>query len=69
MSAQLTPREEQILHMVAVGHTNRQIGLRLGISEKTVEAHLSRIYLKLGVRNRAEAVAAFFGRRDAPGVQ
>ena len=38
--------------LVAAGHTNRDIGARLGVSDRTVEVHLSRIYAKLGVRGR-----------------
>ena len=40
--------------LAAEGKTNREIAGALWMSEKTVEAHLSRIYRKLGVRNRAE---------------
>ena len=54
---ELTTREMQVLDLLAQGMTNAQIGKTLFISEKTVGHHVSRILAKLGVRNRAEAVA------------
>jgi len=56
--ATLSPREREVLQLVAAGQTNRAIGLELSISEETVKTLLSRIYGKLGVRRRAEAVSA-----------
>lgn len=53
----LTPREEQVLRLVADGATNRQIADSLVISEKTVARHLSNTFLKLGVSSRAAATA------------
>jgi DNA-binding CsgD family transcriptional regulator len=50
-------RELEVLRAVAAGLTSRAIGARLGISPKTVESHKYRVIAKLGVRNRAEAVA------------
>ncbi len=52
----LTPREVEVLGQLALGLTNKQIALVLGISEHTVKYHISSIYAKLGVMNRAEAV-------------
>jgi DNA-binding NarL/FixJ family response regulator len=52
----LTPREGHVLEHLAQGLTNKQIALALGISEHTVKYHISAIYAKLGVMNRAEAV-------------
>jgi DNA-binding CsgD family transcriptional regulator len=49
----LTERERTVAELVAVGHSNREIAARLYLSPKTVEAHLSRIYHKLGVASRA----------------
>jgi DNA-binding CsgD family transcriptional regulator len=60
----LTDRERQIADLVREGLTNRLIGKRLHISEKTVEMHLSNVFAKLGLSNRA-AVAAFV-TRDQP---
>lgn len=50
----LTPQELQVALMVASGATNREAGSRLFLSAKTIEAHLGRIYRKLGVRSRTE---------------
>ena len=53
----VTSRELEVLHLVAGGRTNREIAEELVISEKTVERHLSNIFTKLGVSNRAAATA------------
>jgi DNA-binding CsgD family transcriptional regulator len=53
----LTARETEVLALVALGRTNRQIGEELFISEKTASVHVSRILAKLGVRGRGEAAA------------
>lgn len=52
----LSPRERQILSELAHGETNKEIARALNISEKTVRNHLSNVYRKMGVRNRAEAI-------------
>lgn len=57
-SEALTPRESEVLQQLANGLTNKQIAYALGISENTVKYHISSIYAKLGVMNRAEAVRA-----------
>lgn len=54
----LTPRELEVLSLVAAGSSNRQIGEELMLSEATVKSHLVHIYDKLGVRSRTSAVAA-----------
>ena len=54
----LTPRETEVLRLLADGLGNKGIGRRLGISEHTVKAHVSAILGKLGAASRAEAVAA-----------
>ena len=54
----LTTRELEVLALVAEGHTNREIGARLYMSDKTASVHVSRILAKLSVRNRGEAAAA-----------
>ena len=51
----LTPREVEVLGGVVNGKTNQEISFLLGISEKTVEKYLDRIYTKLGVASRVEA--------------
>jgi DNA-binding CsgD family transcriptional regulator len=53
----LTPRERQVLALVAEGRTNREIGDTLFMAEKTASVHVSRILAKLGVRSRTEAAA------------
>ena len=55
-SEPLTERESQVLQLLARGLANKQIGVSLGISEHTVKFHVSSIYTKLGVTNRADAV-------------
>jgi DNA-binding NarL/FixJ family response regulator len=59
---ELSPRELEILELVARGTTNREAARRLFISEATVKTHLLHIYAKLGVNDRAAAVAAGFDR-------
>jgi DNA-binding NarL/FixJ family response regulator len=51
----LTPREQDILRLLTVGKTSRDIASDLNISVSTVKAHLSSIYAKLGVTNRTQA--------------
>jgi len=50
----LTPREQEVIKLVAEGHTNKQIAETLIISEKTVERHRANILEKLGMRDRVE---------------
>ena len=54
----LTERESEVLHAAAEGLTARQIGTRLGVRERTVTTHLTRIYRKLGASGRVAAIAA-----------
>lgn len=60
----LTPREEDILECVSVGSTNKEIALKLNISEKTVKHYMTTIMHKLQVRNRVEA--ALIARKRKP---
>jgi DNA-binding NarL/FixJ family response regulator len=53
----LTPRELEVIELVATGKTNRAIAGELFISEKTVARHLSNIFTKLGISSRAAATA------------
>jgi DNA-binding CsgD family transcriptional regulator len=57
-----TPRERSVLELVAGGLTNRQVGERLYISEKTASVHLSRVMAKLGASSRTEAVSLAYER-------
>jgi len=52
----LSDREVNVLNLVARGLSNKQIGTKLGISDKTVRNHLSRIFRKLDAGNRTQAV-------------
>jgi DNA-binding CsgD family transcriptional regulator/tetratricopeptide (TPR) repeat protein len=57
VTAVLTPREAEVLGLLAQGRTNRQIGAELYISEKTASVHVSNIIAKLGASGRTESVA------------
>jgi DNA-binding NarL/FixJ family response regulator len=59
---ELSPRELEVLRMVARGTTNREAAKLLFISEASVKTHLLHIYAKLGVNDRAAAVATAFDR-------
>ncbi len=56
----LTPREQEVLQLLALGLTQAEIAEQLSISPKTVGTHIERILSKLGVRSRAQAVAAAY---------
>jgi NarL family two-component system response regulator YdfI len=56
-SIQLTPRELEVLRAAATGERNKEIALHLDISPRTVKAHLTSVYNKLGVDSRAAAIA------------
>lgn len=55
--AQLAPRERDVLKLVTEGHTNKEIGKELGITEDTIKKHMKSIIFKLGVTNRTSAAA------------
>jgi RNA polymerase sigma factor (sigma-70 family) len=67
--AALTPREEEILKLLATGESNREIGGRLFISEQTVKNHVASIFRKLQVNDRTKAalLAVRLGLAPAPG--
>jgi DNA-binding NarL/FixJ family response regulator len=58
----LTPRELDVLRLVAEGGTNQSVARRLLVSETTIKTHLLHIYTKLGVRDRAAAVSTAYKR-------
>ena len=53
----LSPRQTEVIELMAEGLTNSEIGARLGVTERTVKAYAQELYDRLGVRNRAGAVA------------
>jgi len=55
--ASLTPREREVLMLIGEGLTMRQMANRLGISPRTVESHMAKLYRKLDVRTRVQAVS------------
>jgi DNA-binding CsgD family transcriptional regulator len=63
--AELTPRQRELLRLVAEGHTNVQIGRCLGLSEGTVRKHLENIFDRLDVSSRTAAVIRAFPDRAA----
>jgi DNA-binding NarL/FixJ family response regulator len=56
----LSPREVDVLRLIAAGEPNRSIAARLALSEKTVHRHVSNIFTKLGVGSRTAAAAYAF---------
>jgi DNA-binding NarL/FixJ family response regulator len=56
MRGTLSPREEQVMRLVALGHSNKEIGSTLNVSVKTVEAHKANAGQKLGLASRADVV-------------
>jgi DNA-binding NarL/FixJ family response regulator len=53
--SQLNTRERQVLELIADGMTNRQIGARLGVTEKTIKNYVSNLLAKLGLQSRTQA--------------
>ena len=64
----LTPREREIVAAVAAGDSNREIAVRLGLAEDTVKHHVTHVFDKLGVSNRAE-LAAYAASHGLAGTQ
>jgi two-component system nitrate/nitrite response regulator NarP len=65
----LSRKETLLLESLATGMTNRELSRELGISENTVKFHLSNIFDKLSVKNRAQAIAQFYASKSKdPGV-
>ena len=61
----LSPQERRVLALIAEGCTNKEIGVRLGLSEKTVKNYLSTVFEKLQVSRRAEAAALYAQAKTA----
>lgn len=66
LEAPLTPREEEVLRLVAEGLSNRAMAERLVLSEKTINRHLVNLYAKLGVNSRGAAIAHAFRHGHVP---
>jgi DNA-binding NarL/FixJ family response regulator len=64
VAVQLTKRETEVLALVRAGLANKQIGRRLGISERTVKAHLTSVFQQIGVVDRTQA--ALWAERNLP---
>lgn len=62
-NVRLTPRQDEILSLVAAGRSDKEIATRLGLTPRTISKHLERIYTKLQLPNRA-AAAAFWTRQN-----
>jgi two-component system NarL family response regulator len=62
MRVELTPREMGVLRELATGKSNKEIAAALGIVEGTVKLHVTRLYEKLGVSSRTEALAVAMRR-------
>lgn len=54
MKRKLTPREKEIVEVLVLGYSNKQIASRFGISPQTVKNHLARLFEKFGVSSRLE---------------
>lgn len=63
----LSPRERNLLEALSKGLTNRELSKELEISENTVKFHLSNLFEKLDVKNRAQAIAFFYANRASRG--
>jgi ATP/maltotriose-dependent transcriptional regulator MalT len=62
----LSARELEVMSLIAGGHTNGEIAAHLFLAEKTVKNHVRRIYSKLGVDSRRDAIAHWLATRAAP---
>jgi DNA-binding CsgD family transcriptional regulator len=62
----ITPRELEILELIAAGLSNNEIAVRVHVSENTVKTHSSRVFFKLGARRRTQAVQIGKGLRLIP---
>lgn len=65
---QLTPRERDVVHYLATGHSRAEVARALTVSPHTVDDHVKRVYAKLGVRSRAELTTRLFFDQHAPRI-
>ena len=64
----LSAREQQIMGLIAAGHSNGQIAAHLVLTEKTVKNHVNRIYAKLGAGSRPDAISRWGSHSGADGA-
>lgn len=64
MVASLTPREREVLELVAAGMSNKHVAIELDLQEKTVKHHMTQIMTKLDVGNRTEAAMVLRDARE-----
>jgi DNA-binding NarL/FixJ family response regulator len=62
----LSPRQAEILSLIAEGYCNKEIAQRLGVSARTVESHLQQLYERHGVHSRAAIVARWLLEGGVP---
>jgi DNA-binding NarL/FixJ family response regulator len=63
-AARLSPRERDVMRAIALGHSNADIAAELWLSEKTVKNHINRIFAKLGVATRAQAIVLWLSATE-----
>lgn len=63
----ISPRQHQILQLVAAGLSDKQIATELRVSPRTVQSHLDRFFLEHGIHKRAAAVAYLLAQKDSGG--
>lgn len=62
----LSPRQMQILTLIAEGHPDKDIAQRLGVSVRTIDSHLQRLYQRYGLHSRAAVVAKWLREGGEP---
>jgi len=65
LALHVTPRQAEILRLIASGLSDKQIASRLGLSPRTIQSHVDRMYLQHGLHKRTALIAAWL--RDHPG--
>ena len=65
MQADLTPSERKVLELIGDGLSNREIGAKLGVAEKTVKNHITSLLSKMGLQRRTQVAAWVAGPRAA----